>query len=472
VRPRTVFGLIFVFTFAARLCHIRILWIEECYPAAGALQILHGKVPYRDFWFDKPPLSMGFYLLWGAAAGWPLRLAGALFVTLAAWLVYRFAREKWSETEGLIAASLIAFFLTFSIPSGAMALAPDLLMVAPHIAAVYLAWRGRPFWSGICAGIAMLIHTKAVYVVAVCLLWQSRAVPTLAAGFLIPNAVVFAWMGVTGALIPYWQQVWQWGMIYARDTFFTSPVAEGLKRTLNWAGFHAVLILAGAWYWRRERDKDARLFAVWALISVAGIVAGWRFFPRYYFQLLPVFALVAARGLTLLGRRRALALSALLLIPLLRFGPRYVDLAGDLLSGQPHTWSDLAMYNGSIDAAETVLDLATPSSTLLVWGYRPDIYTLTRLPAGTRFLDSQPLTGVIADRHLFDATPSTPDLARANRAALAQTRPDFIVDGLGPYSPALAIDNFTDLETWLTGYSEISRTDSAIVYRAIPEATR
>jgi hypothetical protein len=276
-------------------------------------------------------------------------------------------------------------------------------------------------------------------------------------------------MGVTGALIPYWQQVWQWGLIYARDTFVASPAAEALKRTLNWAGFHAVLILAAAWYWRRERDHDTRRFAVWAFISVAGIVAGWRFFPRYYFQLLPVFVLVAARGLTLLGRRRALALCALLVIPLVRFGPRYVDLAGDLVRGLPHNWSDLAMYDGSVHAAETVLRSATPGDTLFVWGYRPDIYTLTRLRAGTPYLDSQPLTGVIADRHLFDATPSTPGLARTNRAALAQSRPDFIVDGLGPYNPALAIDNFPDLQPWLAGYSEISRTPSAIVYQRFPE---
>jgi len=91
-------------------------WVEECYPGAAALQVLAGKIPYRDFWFDKPPLSILAYLLWGARAGWPLRLAGALFVTLLCWLLYRFAVRQWGNREAVLAAGLGAFFLTFGIP--------------------------------------------------------------------------------------------------------------------------------------------------------------------------------------------------------------------------------------------------------------------------------------------------------------------------------------------------------------------
>ena len=69
--------------------------------------------------------------------------------------------------------------------------------------------------------------------------------------------------------------------------------------------------------------------AVWLLLQLVAVAAGWRFFPRYYFQLLPVMALMAARGYTLLGRCRAMVW-LLLLIPLARFGPRYATLAWDL----------------------------------------------------------------------------------------------------------------------------------------------
>ena len=42
---------------AARLCHTGIVWVEEAYPTAAAIQILDGKLLYRDIWFDKPPLA-------------------------------------------------------------------------------------------------------------------------------------------------------------------------------------------------------------------------------------------------------------------------------------------------------------------------------------------------------------------------------------------------------------------------------
>ena len=468
MRARVGFGGLFLFALATRLCHLDVLWIEECYPAAGAIQMLHGKIPYRDFWFDKPPLSPLAYLLWGAHGGWPLRVAGAAFVTLVCWLLYRFAARKWGNREAILAAGLGAFFLTFGTPSAVMALAPDLLLVAPHIAAVYLASRKRPFWSGFCAGIAMLVNTKAVFVLAVCLLWRPRSAPKVAAGFAVPAAAAFAWLAGVGALRPYYEQVWRWGLLYSRDTFIGSPLGEGVRRTMNWAGFHATLVLGAAWFWWRERNAGSRRFALWVLISLVAVAAGWRFFPRYYFQLLPVMILAGARGLVLLGPRRAAAALVLLLVPLARFAPRYGILARDLVTGYEHQWSDIAMYQGSRQAAKLINQIARSGDSLLVWGYRPDIFAMTRLPAGTPFLDSQPVTGVIADRHLRVSRPSAPLLARNNRRELTGTCPTFIVDGLGPYNPRLAISAYPDLRAWLSGYREIARMPTAVVYRLLP----
>jgi len=170
--------------------------------------------------------------------------------------------------------------------------------------------------------------------------------------------------------------------------------------------------------------------------------------------------ILAARGLAL---RPVLAL--LLLIPAVRFGPRYVELAADNLHSRPHQWRDLAMEQDSRAAAAI---LKQNPGTLLVWGYRPEIYPLSGLPAATPFLDSQPLTGVLADRHLTVSTPTAPDLARANRALLLQTSPDWIVDGLGPYNPDLAITRFPDLQPWLAHYTVAARTEGAVLYRRQP----
>lgn len=416
---------------AARLCHWHVVWVEEGYPAAAALEMLRGKVLYRDIWFDKPPLFPMLYLLWGAQTGLALRLAGAAFGLVAVWSAARAARVFWGESESYWAAGLVAFFLTFDTPSAVMALTPDLLTVPLQFAAVGLAAAGLPMWAGVCAGVAVLFNAKGLLILAVCMAWQWRRAHVVAAGFAAPVGVALAWMGWQGALPGFWQQVWVWGAAYSKETMFVQPWLEGARRTMNWGGFHAAL-LAGAGY-AAWREKDWR-WSVWLAVSLGAVFLGWRFFPRYYFHLLPVMVLLAAHGLASMPKRWALAASLLLLIPLARYGPRYVAMA------QGMAWSDLAMYESSAGAARELRARAGAGDTLLVWGYRPELYGLSGLAAGSRYLDSQPLSGVIADRHLFSEKVTFPELAAANRAALLRApRPVWIADGLGPYNEMLDV---------------------------------
>jgi hypothetical protein len=213
------------------------------------------------------------------------------------------------------------------------------------------------------------------------------------------------------------------------------------------------------------RDSEKRKLAVWLVLSFAAVAAGWRFFPRYYFHVLPVFALLAARGFFLLPAWRVWILAALLLVPTLRFGPRYIALAADLARGVPHEWGDIVMDQDSREAAALLRHLARPGSTLFVWGYRPEIFAYTRMPAATRFLESQPLTGVYADRHLTQTGVIAPELARQHRTELTRARPDFVLDGLAAYNPPLAITAFPDLAAWLAQYEEIARTNATVLYR-------
>jgi Dolichyl-phosphate-mannose-protein mannosyltransferase len=451
MRPteRITLLLLFAGLLAARLCHTHIVWVEEAYPTAAAIQLTEGKALYRDIWFDKPPLSPALYLLWKANIGVPLRIAGAVFVFGCCLLLYRLAARLWSTQEGLVAALLLGFFLTFGIPAAVIALAPDLLMIAPHIAAVYFAIRGKPVIAGLMAGLGLLVNSKAVFILVACLLWLWRDWVWTLAGFALPNIAAFIWFGQ-----PYYEQVWKWGAAYSQHAF---SFGTGFLRTADWLGFQSAIVIGALWFLWKERSW--RMLA-WLVISMVGVAAGWRFFPRYYFQLLVPVTLMAARGYVLLRRRRAVLL-LLLLIPLVRFGPRYAILANDLVHGRAHQWSDLRLNQDSEAAARL---LAGKHGTLLVWGYRPDVFAYTRMAAGTRFLDSQPLTGVIADRHLTNSEPSFPELAARNREELKGTQPTYIVDGLGPLNAKLAITNYADLREWLSGYREIGRTDLSVVY--------
>ena len=443
------------------MCHAGILWEGDAYPLAGARQMLDGRALYRGIFFDKPPLLPLAYLLFGAQAGWPLRLFGALDALLACWLAYGFAREMWTEREGYWSAGLMAFFLTFGLPSAVIPAASDLLMVAPHLAAVWMAWKRRPFWSGTLAGVAFWVNPKGVFVAAACVLWNPAGVLWMAAGFAAVSAGMAGWLAVTGALGAYWQEVWVWGRLYAASAPLAHPWRNGAIRTLDWAGFHVALMVAAVLGWGRKPAWETVRWAGWIVLALVGVAAGMRFFPRYYFLLLAPMVLLAARGYACGfgwgGRLRDFAI-LLLLIPLTRFGPAY------LAAVRNPAWRDTAMDRDSRTAARAIGELAKPGDTLFIWGYRPEIYVYTGLPAATMYLDSQPLTGVPADRHLTESAPLERWDAASRREQLAEAHPSIVVDGLGPYNPRLAIPRFADLRSWLRGYHEVARVGQTVIY--------
>jgi hypothetical protein len=459
-RRALFFGALAFLLAASRLCHVSILWAEENLPLAAALQMKNGLFLYRDFWFDKPPLLPAFYLLAGAMDGMPLRLVGAAHALGVAALAFAAARFRWSEREGYLAASAIAFFLVFDTHSAAIPVAADALMLAPHLAAILLTWKRKPFAAGAAAGVAFLCNSKGAFVAAACLMWNWRAFPSLAAGFAIPNAAAVLFLLAHGALIPGYEQVWKWGRTYAGVTFVADPLRNAAIRSANWLGFHAALVVGTAWFWARGRDGERWKWAGWAALSLAAAALGWRFFPRYYFQVLPLLALAGARGFAIGGRYLRVCMLLAALVPLVRFGPRYATLAAG-----GGVWADTAMDRDSREVSRLVRDMAQPGDTLLIWGFRPEIFVYTGLPAGTRFLDSQPLTGVPADRHLFQSAVLTPELARGNRAELVRTRPSFIVDGLGAYNPRLSITAFEDLQAWLANYEAAGRSAHSTIWR-------
>jgi hypothetical protein len=442
---------------ALRLCYVHLLWADEDYHLAAALQIMHGRIPYREFWYDKPPLAALYYTLIAAYPGWPLRILDTVFILSACALAYRLASVWWSEMEGRIAALLLVFFTTFYLPSAVIPFAVDALLLIPHLAAILFAKQRKPLLCGIACAIGLLVNTKAVFVVAVCAVWLIADLPLLALGMVVPLALAAAVGWLLGALPAFYLQVWQWGLLYAAGAAVPNALALDGRRLLDWFGFHAALF-ASVFAIRENRFK----LLTWFGFSFLALTLGNHFAPRYFLQLLPVMVIAASHGIVFALQRwkrsAAIVLALLLLIPAVRFGPRYA------LLNKPN-WADAALDLDSQRAAALIEALAKPGDTLFVWGYRPDIYVYTRLLPPGLFWDSQPLTGVPADRHLTVSQPVLAGPAAANRQELTRTRPTFIVDGLGLLNPALRPAAYPEIETWLAGYQLAGETKLSRIYR-------
>src|SRR5581483_7754893 len=110
---------------------------------------------------------------------------------------------------------------------------------------------------------------------------------------------------------------------------------------------HAALLAGSICAFTKMSASHRWRLGVWLALSYAAVCLGTRFAPHYFFQLLPGMVIVASRGVvSAFERHRKIAtavLAALLLVPLVRFGPRYVLLAVDDIELRAPSWSDVVM---------------------------------------------------------------------------------------------------------------------------------
>lgn len=253
------------------------------------------------------------------------------------------------------------------------------------------------------------------------------------------------------------------------------------------------------------------LLLIWFAASFAGVMVGGRFYAHYFLQTLPSLCLIGARGLTgivsslsthgKILRRTGIALLVIgFAFTLVRFHGRGVLLAIDWARGTTsalnanwyHNVRDheermvAAVVRDLPDGADAADHLGLeairadgprkrqahdPSDYLFVWGYRPEVYYWSGLLPASRYLSTQPLTGVPADIHYFtheyrslldeaDTAPARAQLVRD----LEETQPKYIVDEIGFFNGDLAILKYSDLQGIMDKYKSIGSTGRFLVY--------
>ena len=123
------------------------------------------------------------------------------------------------------------------------------------------------------------------------------------------------------------------------------------------------------------------------------------------------------------------------------------------------------MDRESRDAAKTILEDGAARRHDFRVGLSSGLVAYTRLPVAGRLWDSQPVTGVPADRHLSESQPVDAQWASRNREELSRERPTFLVDGLSQYNPQLDIHAYPELTGWLAQYSVAGRAGATVIYR-------
>ncbi len=356
-----------------------------------------------------------------------------------------------------------------------------------------------------------------------------------AAGLAVGSLPFLAYIAATRSLREYWFYVWDWGARYGSYNPVSRVFVTGLTRSLDYFALNNTLLIALVFVCvvtahraanRFGRKSDRRSVAsppdqhpigadetllLWLAVSYGGVILGGRLYSHYFFQVLPALCLIGARGLleiraTLRSRdasiRRGItAIIALgFVFTLVRFHGRTVVLAADMFRGKKSE-ATAAWFHERIDREERMVaavvrelpdgedaaarvgleairehgprtrEVNGPTDYLFVWGYRPEIYYFSGLLPASRFLSTQPLTGVPADVHYFSENyHSVVDETTTARARgqlirdLQETRPKYIVDELGMFNADLSINSYPELREFMTEYKATGAVARFMIY--------
>lgn len=355
------------------------------------------------------------------------------------------------------------------------------------------------------------------------------------AGFAMSSLAFLAYIAATGSLREYWFYFWDWGARYGSYYGASKTLLSALPRSADYFLLNNTLLIGFIFLLgltlrssRHSFEADAThapaaiiaerlLFQsdvtllIWLAVSYAGVMAGGRFFGHYFIQILPGLCLIGARGLAAMlsmlrtrsaaFRRSTIAIIAIgFAFTMVRFHARGALLAADFVRGTISEsnagWyynvrgreerivaaavRDLPEDTDSIDdlgleairaSGPRTRPAEGPADYLFVWGYRPEIYFWSGLLPASRFLSTQPLTGVPADVHYFGddyhsllGEAATAEARTQLARDLEEAQPKYIVDEIGFFNADLAILRYAELRDVMNKYKSIGANGRFLMY--------
>ena len=408
--------LLTVVTRLPSLLHPQAIDDEETYSVVANV-IVDGGRPYVDAVERKPPLLFWTYAAVVEAAGkynWKALHAVALAWTLGTMAgLYMIGRRLFDRRTGLIAALLYSVFQPWWEFRN-LAFNGEMLMNLPVVWAWAIALRRsssrlRPelFLAGLLLGGGFLLKQPAAIAavpLGIYLLLpayrRSRALTRresvtqaalLTAGF-------FATLGLV-ALVLHEQGILREAYFWTITDHSIPHVfwTKGVQHTLAFIGMCLPLLIGavmvflekGRGFWSGQHAERTALLGLVAA-SVIGTAAGARFYPHYYIQLIPSFALLAAPFYARLWSGRTPP-GHWLLRPIVTYAWLVLTVVGFSISH----WLGLASERATSETGQYLLEHSAPNDRIFVWGQAPRIYLESRRRPACRYVVTFPLTGYV-----------------------------------------------------------------------------
>lgn len=303
--------------------------------------ILHGGLPYRDYWEMGSPAIFFTYALMFKIFGLSMAaipITDTLVSMLTTFLVFILARSIWDRKVGYISALLFAFFSNGARlgmhAGGDIAFGTfwyiaqrETFMLPLIVASLYCLLTSikndTNLWglalSGFLGGLAFVYKFPAaliliclpIYLNANNLLTQSRRPwrrlaatnGSLLCGFVLsiaPFALFFFTKGAMNEMINViFKYVYS---VYGQlDHNYLAITKMGLTRTIFLAKENFVLwiflITSSIYIIKNDRSREHLFMVMWALASLLFIISHREFFGYHYLMILPPFSILAGYGI-------------------------------------------------------------------------------------------------------------------------------------------------------------------------------
>ncbi len=409
---------------------------DEGFYATVGRMLLHGGLPYRDAFDNKPPLVFGWYALSFLIFGehiWAPRLLVSLLLAVTTLLVYFEGKLLFSARAGIVAA--LAFGLSIGIAKFGTNANTEYFLVLPMtgslVAFTMAQEKQQAHWyllSGLLNGVAILTKETALFPFVFLMLFavfstevkgQERTATARNIGMMLTGSTLVGIITVlpfvlSGTLPQTFDATVIYTLQYVGDASLLARILYTLLTLVPLvavAGPWVVLSVLATLDARRNPEPHKHwLLAGWSCASFAGIVFVGRFSAHYYVQLLPGMSLLVVPGIRFIqwkfrrkaasGARYAVLVAALAVVALsfaaTIYGRSSVDsrhlakARGDVLSKWETESAELATY---IRANTSQDDL------IYNLGFQTELYFYSERASPTRFLFDRPFA---ADQRYAD----------------------------------------------------------------------
>lgn len=450
----------------------RVFNSDEAYLATQAQVLNRGGTLYLDTVDRKPPVVPYLYAAVFRVAGSDdlaaVRILAVLAETATALLLAYEARRRFAWRPAPIVAG-VGFLLTASAfaPADAQAANFEVFMLPLMTAAFVFAVSKRTVAAG--ASLALATLTKQTAALALLplayLAWRARrgrGLIVLGVAFAIP--IVAAAMVFGPHDFTHWVFTGNGGYVDVSGAVGYA-FSNGLARTAWFCLGSAALLVVLPFAWSHRRD-DLDLW-LWLLSGAAAVVAGFRFFPHYYLQLLPPLALLATRGIGAIGRERRVRVLTSVTVLAVAVTAWFVVPA--------FTRGDNRDTSIALDVAAYVRGHTRPGARILVWGQAPEVYWSSDRRPATRFATTGFVTGTSGGRPPSRVGPryATPGAADLFYRDLHDTPPVLVADMSTAdqrHARNTPPSRFPRFEQFLQrgGWHRVATVDGVAILRPVP----